>query len=65
MKHESKDPENSMGELHETLGNLLLIVVGLHILAALAHQYYWRDGILERMLPRRTRADNRPTPSSP
>jgi cytochrome b561 len=49
--HDSERAENAMGELHETLGNLLLMVAGLHILAALVHQFYWRDGLLERMLP--------------
>lgn len=44
--------ENPMGELHETLGNLLLALATLHVLGALAHQFYWRDGLLERMLPR-------------
>ena len=28
-------------------------LVGLHIAAALMHGFVWRDGILERMLPRR------------
>lgn len=63
--YDSESPENSMGELHETLGNLLLIVAGLHILAALVHQFYWRDGILERMLPRLRGAGTRPTQGSP
>jgi cytochrome b561 len=30
-----------------------LIVAGLHALAALAHHYFMRDGVLRRMLPRR------------
>ncbi|MBS0388973.1 MAG: cytochrome b [Proteobacteria bacterium] len=51
--------ESPMAELHETLGNLLLVVAGLHILASLAHQFYWRDGLLERMLPARARTGNR------
>ena len=55
-----EESENSMSELHETLGNVLLIVAGLHILAALTHQFYWRDGLLERMLPKRTMAGDRP-----
>ena len=37
--------------LHETLANAMLIVAGLHTLAALAHHYVLRDGILARMLP--------------
>lgn len=37
--------------LHETLANLLLIVAGAHALAALAHHWLWRDGVLGRMIP--------------
>jgi cytochrome b561 len=46
--------------LHETLANLLLIVAGAHAVAALAHQWLWRDGVLGRMIPslRRRPAEN-------
>lgn len=39
------------GEAHEVLGNLLLVVIGLHVLAALWHPVAQRDGTLTRMLP--------------
>lgn len=39
--------------VHGTVANLILILVGLHAAAALAHHYLWRDGTLRRMLPRR------------
>lgn len=37
--------------LHETLANAILILAGLHALAALAHHCLLRDSILRRMLP--------------
>jgi cytochrome b561 len=39
-------------ELHATIGWLILAVAGLHAAAALVHRFVWRDGVLERMLPR-------------
>ncbi len=37
--------------LHETMTRLaLLVLVGLHIAGAFAHQFYWRDNVLMRML---------------
>jgi cytochrome b561 len=38
-------------EVHELLANALLIVVGLHTAAALAHHWLLRDRTLSRMLP--------------
>lgn len=40
-----------IAELHENGGNLLLILSGLHALAALWHQFVLRDRTLERMNP--------------
>ena len=37
-------------EIHEVLGNVFYAVIGLHIVAALWHQYVRRDGTLRRML---------------
>lgn len=37
--------------LHGLLGNAVLIVAGLHALAALAHHHVLRDGVLRRMIP--------------
>jgi cytochrome b561 len=36
---------------HEFVANTILIVAGLHAIAALAHHYLWRDGVLRRMWP--------------
>jgi cytochrome b561 len=40
-------------EVHEALANGLMILVGLHILAALKHQFIDRDDLLSRMSFRR------------
>jgi cytochrome b561 len=29
----------------------LLVMAGLHIMAALVHLFYYRDGVMQRMLP--------------
>jgi len=42
----------ALGELHSPLAWTLLGVLGLHIAAALAHQFLWRDRVMTRMLPR-------------
>jgi cytochrome b561 len=47
-------------EMHEVLGNLLLILVALHVLAALKHHFIDRDQVLSRMLP-----ESRPAPGHP
>lgn len=44
----------ALGALHGALAALLLIAVGLHAAAALAHHAIWRDRTLQRMLPRRS-----------
>lgn len=41
----------SVKEVHETLANLLMIVASLHVAAALAHHWLFRDRTLSRMLP--------------
>jgi cytochrome b561 len=38
-------------ELHESLTSVLLIVVGLHVAAALKHLLISKDGVFQRMLP--------------
>ncbi len=40
-------------ELHETLGDVLLALVALHVAAALVHHFVLRDGVLYRMWPTR------------
>lgn len=41
----------SITEWHELAANLTLLVAFLHAVAALAHQYVWRDRLLNRMTP--------------
>ena len=38
-----------LGDVHEALKTVLMILAGLHIVAALYHQFVLRDGLLERM----------------
>lgn len=40
-------------ELHDTIGWVIMGLVGLHAAAALFHHYVWRDGLLRRMTWRR------------
>src|SRR5688572_6897601 len=42
-------------EVHETFVNVLFVLAGLHVAAALKHQLIDRDGLLWRMLPGRAR----------
>lgn len=46
-----KELGEALEEVHEVAGNLILILSGLHAVAALYHQYILKDGVLERMLP--------------
>ena len=41
----------TIAELHETAGDLILIIAGAHALMALWHQFILRDGTLTRMIP--------------
>ena len=47
------DKDKALGhqlkEIHEFLANGLMVLVGLHILAALKHQFIDKDGLLSRM----------------
>ena len=38
---------------HELVANTILVIAGLHALAALVHHYLWKDEVLRRMLPLR------------
>jgi cytochrome b561 len=40
-----------VGKLHQVGGNLILILGGMHAAMALWHQFVWRDGTLQRMVP--------------
>ena len=37
--------------LHQAMEWTLLVVIGLHVAAALAHLFVYRDRIMQRMLP--------------
>ena len=39
------------GEAHEVLANAMLLLIAVHVLAALWHQFILRDRTLSRMLP--------------
>jgi cytochrome b561 len=41
----------SMEDIHEIGSNIAMILTGLHVLAALKHQFLDGDGIFRRMLP--------------
>lgn len=41
----------SINEWHELAANLTLLVAFVHAVAALVHQYVWRDHLLNRMKP--------------
>lgn len=40
----------SIGRLHETLTWVLLVIIGMHVLAAFVHLFIYRDRVVERML---------------
>lgn len=48
---EGSQTARSIGHLHELLEWALLIVVGIHVAAAIAHSVIYRDRIMQRMLP--------------
>ena len=49
------DLHDTLRDLHELAANAMLWLVGLHVAAALIHQYVFQDGLLDRMLPARFR----------
>ncbi|MGQ9371098.1 cytochrome b [Azospirillum sp. ST 5-10] len=52
---EDRDLGHTLEEVHEVLGNAILVLAGLHAAAALVHQYVLKDGVLARMLPWETK----------
>lgn len=42
---------DTLHETHEFLGNVLLVIAALHVLAALKHHFFLKDDVLRRMLP--------------
>jgi cytochrome b561 len=41
--------------LHQAAGWLLLVLIGIHVAATLAHLLVWRNNVMQRMLPARLR----------
>lgn len=50
-RDEKKDAEDIAEEAHELLANLMILLLALHIAAALKHHWWNRDDVLTRMLP--------------
>jgi cytochrome b561 len=40
-----------LGDIHGFLSNLLLVLIGVHVAAALYHHFWIKDRVLLRMLP--------------
>jgi cytochrome b561 len=40
-------------EVHEIMVTALILLVAIHVLGAIKHQFIAKDGLMERMLPRR------------
>jgi cytochrome b561 len=52
MLSRANDPvARAIGRWHETTEWALLILVAAHVAAALVHLFYYRDGVMQRMLP--------------
>jgi cytochrome b561 len=45
------DLAETIDGIHNTVAYVILGVAGCHALAALAHHYVWKDGVLRRMIP--------------
>jgi cytochrome b561 len=46
----NKQLSEDIGDLHETIGWIIVAAAGLHAAAALFHRFVWKDGVLGRML---------------
>ncbi len=42
---------HNINEWHELAANVMIFVAFVHAMAALVHQYLWRDHLIERMAP--------------
>jgi cytochrome b561 len=42
---------HALGDWHQVFAWVLLVLIGLHVVAALFHHFILRDGTLRRMLP--------------
>ncbi|AZP13846.1 cytochrome b [Undibacterium parvum] len=43
--------KGNIKEIHETMGNVIYFLVGIHVLGALYHHFIVKDDTLKRMLP--------------
>lgn len=50
-----KEAAKGIKSIHEFFGNAMIAMIALHLLAALWHQFFRRDGLIQRMLPQRSR----------
>ena len=41
----------ALKEVHETIAYAIIVLVSLHIIAALMHHFHYKDNVLRRMLP--------------
>ena len=48
---ESRQFGHQIMKVHELLANAIVVVAGLHALAALFHHFFVKDGVLRAMLP--------------
>lgn len=47
----SEQLQETLEEVHEALATTLLVIAGIHVLAALQHHFLLKDDVLRRMLP--------------
>ncbi len=55
----STEQRHNFGELHETIGTLIIIIAAGHMAAALFHYYVFHDSVLGRMIPRLNRLNRK------
>jgi cytochrome b561 len=46
-----EDAHETFEETHELLGNLMIVLLLIHVAAALKHHFWDRDNVFKRMLP--------------
>jgi cytochrome b561 len=51
LASDSAEAGKAIDGLHQAMELALLVVIGLHVAAALAHRFIYRDRIMQRMLP--------------
>ncbi|RII99549.1 cytochrome b [Achromobacter sp. K91] len=47
------DQASAISDLHYKVAWAIVILAGCHAMAGLVHHYWWKDGVLRRMLPAR------------